>query len=109
MLAKTTDLIDRLLVYPENMQKNLAITSGLHFSQTVLLELAKRGISREDAYKMVQRNAMEVWRTRENFADVLKRDDELTKIIPPDQIDEICDLQKSIRNVDYIFQRAGLN
>jgi adenylosuccinate lyase len=109
MLAKTTDLIDRLLVYPENMQKNLAITSGLHFSQTVLLELAKRGISREDAYKMVQRNAMEVWRTRENFADVLKRDAELTKIIPPDQIDEICDLQKSIRNVDYIFERAGLN
>jgi adenylosuccinate lyase len=108
MLAKTTDLIDRLLVYPENMRKNLAITSGLHFSQTILLELARRGISREDAYRMVQRNAMEVWRTRENFSDVLKRDEELTKILSPWEIDQLCDLDKSIRNVDYIFERAGL-
>lgn len=108
MLGKMIDMIDRLLVYPENMKKNLEITSGLHFSQTVLLELAKRGISREEAYALVQRNAMEVWRTRENFADVLKRDADLTKLISPEEIDEICDLQKSIRNVDYIFERCGL-
>lgn len=108
MLGKMIDMIDRLLVYPENMKKNLEITSGLHFSQTVLLELAKRGISREEAYALVQRNAMEVWRTRENFADVLKRDADLTKLIAPEEIDEICDLQKSIRNVDYIFERCGL-
>ena len=108
MLEKMTTMIDRLIVYPENMQKNLAITSGLHFSQTILLELAKRGISREDAYRVVQRNAMEVWRTRENFADVLKRDTELVALIPAADIDELCDLQKSIRNVDYIFARCGL-
>lgn len=108
MLGKMTDMIDRLLVYPENMKKNLEITSGLHFSQTVLLELAKRGISREEAYSLVQRNAMEVWRTRENFADVLKRDPDLTKLISSEEIDEICDLHKSIRNVDYIFKRCGL-
>ncbi len=108
MLGKMIDMIDRLLVYPENMKKNLEITSGLHFSQTVLLELAKRGISREEAYALVQRNAMEVWRTRENFADVLKRDADLTKLISPEEIDKICDLQKSIRNVDYIFERCGL-
>jgi len=108
MLNKMIGLIDRLLVYPENMERNLRITSGLHFSQTILLALAKRGISREDAYRMVQRNAMEVWRTRENFADVLKRDSELTALIPPEEIDDLCDLRKSIRNVDYIFERAGL-
>ncbi len=108
MLAKMIGMMDNLLVYPENMQKNLEITSGLHFSQTILLELAKRGISREDAYSLVQRNAMEVWKTRENFADVLKRDAELTAMISVEEIDQICDLQKSIRNVDYIFERCGL-
>jgi adenylosuccinate lyase len=108
ILDKMTGLVENLLVYPENMMKNLAITSGLHFSQTILLELAKRGVSREDAYRMVQRNAMEVWKSRENFADVLKRDAELTAVISPERIDELCDLGKSIRHVDYIFERAGL-
>ncbi len=108
ILDKMTSMVDKLLVYPENMMKNLSITSGLHFSQTILLELAKKGMSREDAYRIVQRNAMEVWKTRENFADVLKRDAELTAIVPSERIDELCDLQKSIRHVDYIFERAGL-
>ena len=109
MLAKTIDLIDNLLVYPDAMKKNLEITSGLHFSQTILLELARRGISREDAYRMVQRNAMEVWKSREQLAEVLKRDEELTAIVSPEEIDELCDLEKSIRHVDYIFERAGLS
>lgn len=108
MLSIMTNLIDRLIVYPENMQKNLSITRGLHFSQTILLELARRGVSREDAYRMVQRNAMEVWRSRENFADVLKRDSELVALLNPSEIDSLCDLGKSIRNVDYIFERCGL-
>ncbi|MBS1913945.1 MAG: adenylosuccinate lyase [Bacteroidetes bacterium] len=108
MLDKMSSMIEHLLVYPENMRKNLEITSGLHFSQTILLALAKKGLSREDAYSIVQRNAMEVWRTREQFPEVLKRDAELTAVLPPEEIDELCDLQKSIRNVDYIFQRCGL-
>lgn len=108
ILDKMTSMMDRLLVYPENMMKNLEITSGLHFSQTILLELAKRGISREDAYRMVQRNAMQVWQTREPFAEVLKRDAELTVLLSAEEIDSLCDLQKSIRNVDFIFQRCGL-
>ncbi|HVZ40313.1 MAG TPA: adenylosuccinate lyase [Candidatus Kapabacteria bacterium] len=108
MLDKMSSMIEHLLVYPENMRKNLEITSGLHFSQTILLALAKKGLSREEAYGIVQRNAMEVWRTREQFPEVLKRDAELTAVLPPAEIDELCDLQKSIRNVDYIFQRCGL-
>lgn len=108
ILEKMTTMIDRLLVYPETMMKNLEITSGLHFSQTILLELAKRGVSREDAYQIVQRNAMQVWQTREPFAEVLKRDIELTALISAEELDNLCDLQKSIRNVDYIFQRCGL-
>jgi adenylosuccinate lyase len=108
MLDKMSSMVEKLLVYPENMMRNLEITSGLHFSQTILLALAKKGMSREDAYRVVQRNAMEVWRTRESFRDVLKRDAELTAMLPPAEIDELCDLQKSIRNVDYIFERCGL-
>lgn len=108
ILDKTTNLIKNLIVYPEAMMKNLELTSGLHFSQTILLALAKRGMSREDAYRMVQRNAMEVWNSRENFAAVLKRDPELTAVLPPEEIDGLCDLKKSIRHVDYIFERCGL-
>ncbi len=109
ILDKTNTLIDKLIVYPERMQSNLELTSGLHFSQTILLELTKRGVSREEAYKLVQRNAMEVWKTREKFSDVLKRDSDLTSIISTKDIDSLCDLQKSIRNVDAIFKRCGLD
>jgi len=108
ILFKFTDLVENLIVYPESMMRNLNITSGLHFSQTVLLALAKRGTSREDAYRMVQRSAMEVWKTRESLAEVLKRDSELTAVLAANEIDALCDLQKSIRNVDYIFARCGL-
>jgi len=108
MLAKMTDLVANLIVYPDRMRENLDITSGLHFSQSVLLELARRGTSREDAYRMVQRNAMEVWKSRQPFAEVLKRDPEISDILSDDEIDNICDLEASVRNVDAIFKRCGL-
>ena len=108
MLHLAIRLIDNLIVYPENMQRNMDITCGLYYSQTVLLELVNRGISREEAYAVVQRNAMQTWRDRTPFLDHLKADAGVTALIPADELDTICDVKKSIRNVDYIFERCGL-
>jgi adenylosuccinate lyase len=108
MLHLTIGMMDKLLVYPENMQKNLDLTAGLPYSQTILLELAQRGVSREDAYAMVQRNAMQTWRDRQPFIDHLKADKELTAIISEQELEQLCDIKNALRNVDYIFERCGL-
>lgn len=108
MLHLAIRMIDNLIVYPENMKKNLDITCGLYFSQTVMLELVNRGVSREDAYAMVQRNAMQTWRDRTPFLEHIRDDDEITRVISSEELTTICDIGKSIRNVDYIFERCGL-
>ncbi|MCU0427729.1 MAG: adenylosuccinate lyase [Candidatus Kapabacteria bacterium] len=108
MLHLINNLLDNLLVYPETMRKNLDITCGLTFSQTILLELAQRGASREDAYAIVQRNAMQTWQERKPFLDYLKADMEIGKYLSHAELDEICNLDKSKRNVDAIFARCGL-
>ena len=108
MLTLLTDVLDRLIVYPENMLENLNRTNGLIFSQSVLLALTKKGMKREDAYRIVQSSAMDVWRSGRSFKDVLKEDGELTKVLMSDELDSMFDLNKSVRNVDYVFERAGL-
>lgn len=108
MLHLMNNLLENLLVYPETMRKNLDITCGLTFSQTVLLELAQRGVSREDAYAMVQRNAMQTWQERKPFLDYLKADAGIGQYLSHKELDEICNLEKSKRNVDAIFARCGL-
>lgn len=107
MLYLLNTLLENLLVYPDTMQKNLDITCGLIFSQTILLELAQRGISREDSYAMVQRNAMKTWQERKPFLDFLKADPEITRHISAAELQELCDIKKSLRNVDTIFARCG--
>ncbi|HAP35798.1 MAG TPA: adenylosuccinate lyase, partial [Bacteroidetes bacterium] len=87
MLAKFTNIIDKLLVYPENMQKNLDITHGLLYSQPVLLALAKKGMKREDAYRIVQRNAMDVWKSKKNFKEMLKADAEVAAVLNDADLD----------------------
>lgn len=118
MLGLITDIIDKLIVYPENMQKNIELTHGLIFSQEVLLALTKKGMKREEAYAAVQKYAMEVWRTqpktdeplahKKNFKEALKSDSNIMKYLSNSELDELFDLKKSIRNVDYIFERVGL-
>jgi adenylosuccinate lyase len=108
MLGLFTDIVDKLIVYPENMKKNLELTHGLIFSQSVLLALTKKGMIREDAYAAVQKYAMEVWQSKKSFKDVLKSDNNITKYLNDNQLDELFDLKKSIRNVDYIFKQVGL-
>jgi adenylosuccinate lyase len=108
MLHLMTNLLDNLLVYPDTMRKNLDITCGLTFSQTILLELAQRGVSRENAYAMVQRNAMQTWEKRTPFLDFLKADAEIMTYFTAQELDEICSLEKSLKNVDAIYARCGV-
>jgi len=108
MIALTTDVIDRLIVYPDTMAKNLDRTHGLIFSQSVLLALTKKGMRREDAYRIVQGAAMEVWQSGRNFRDVLTAIPEVANALSEADLGEIFNLEKSIRNVDYIFSRVGL-
>jgi len=109
MLYLLTDVIDRLIVYPNNMIANLNRTHGLIFSQSVLLALTKRGMRREEAYRAVQAAAMEVWQTGKEFKQLLTERPEIKAAIKDGELDELFDLQKSIRNVDYIFKRVGLD
>ena len=108
MLAKFTDIIDRLLVYPENMKKNLDITHGLLYSQPVLLALTKKGMKREEAYRIVQKYAMEVWQSKKNFKEILASDPEVSGSISAAELDEAFDPKKNLQHVDYIFKRVGL-
>ncbi len=108
MISLMNDVIDKLLVYPENMLKNLERTRGLIFSQSVLLALTKKQMKREDAYRVVQLRAMEVWQSGKNFKELLLDTPEVVSVIGREGIEELFDLQKSIKNVDYIFNRVGL-
>jgi adenylosuccinate lyase len=108
ILAKTTDLLDKLLVYPEKMENNLMITRGLIFSQAVLLALVKKGVTREDAYLLVQGPAMECWKTGIDFTDTIRQDEAVKKHLSEEEIERCFDLKHQLRNVDAIFRRLGL-
>lgn len=100
-------LIDKLIIYPENMINNLNITRGLIFSQKVLLKLTEKGMSREDAYKLVQENSMKVWQNKNlNLKDELVSSEELKKFLTKEEIDEIFNPEKMLPNLDYIFARS---
>jgi adenylosuccinate lyase len=108
MIWLMTNVIDKLLVYPENMKKNIDLTHGLVFSQPVLLALTKKGMKREDAYRIVQKNAMDVWRSKKNFREVLEADAEVKSVLSNGDLGEAFDPAKSLQHVDYIFERVGL-
>lgn len=108
ILATFTDVVDKLIGYPENMKKNLELTGGLIFSQSVLLELTKKGMKREEAYALVQKLAMDVWENKKDFKELLMRDAAVSKILSPSEIESLFDLKKSIDKVDYIFKQVGV-
>jgi adenylosuccinate lyase len=105
-LNRLAGVIEKLLVYPANMQKNLDRLGGLVHSQRVLIALTQKGASREDSYKMVQRNAMPVWRGEGDFRTLLKADAEVKKYLSDDEIDEKFDLGYHLKHVDTIFKRV---
>lgn len=106
MLGRLHYLLDGLKVYPENMDKNIWLTRGLVFSQKVLLKLIGKGLSREDAYKIVQDNAMETWKGSEDFKDLLLKDDSVIKSLTPEEIEECFDVKADLKNIDSIFERV---
>ncbi|NLL89530.1 MAG: adenylosuccinate lyase [Dehalococcoidales bacterium] len=108
MLSIFTNIIDGLLVYPDAMEKNLNRTKGLVYSQRVMLALIDKGLSRQEAYKMVQRNAMKSWKKSKDFLKLLKADKEVIEKISPEELDSIFDYKYYLRFVDEIFKRLGL-
>jgi adenylosuccinate lyase len=106
MLVRFIDLINDLVVYPENMKKNLDRLKGLVFSQRVLLELIFRGVKREESYKIVQRAAMKVWKGKADFKTLLLRDKEVLEHLKPREVERCFDLKPYLKNVDYIFKRV---
>ena len=106
LLAKTADLIDRLLVYPERMKKNLESTGGLIFSGQLLLDLAEAGMLREDAYRLVQSHAMRAWKEELVFRDEVAKDAAITKLLSAEKLAKTFDYTRQLGNVDAIFKRV---
>src|SRR5215467_6897806 len=106
MLSKTTNMLDTMFVYPEHMRANLESTRGLIFSGQLLLDLVEHGVSREDAYRLVQSHAMRSWKEGLNFHDEILADKEITSRVPRKQIEYAFDLPRQLKNVDKIFARV---
>ncbi len=108
ILSDMIRIIDSLLVYPEHMIENLNRTHGLIFSQEVLLALTKNGLTREEAYQIVQDSAMKVWQERTDFKSLVKADTRVTNLIPEAELDELFNPNRSLKNIDYIFRQVGI-
>jgi len=108
MLHLAVGMMAKLLVYPENMKKNFEITHGLPFSQTVMLELVRKGLTREESYALVQRNAMKTWETTTPLRTMLESDAEVSALLSDVELDALFDGSRMGKNVDVIFQRCGL-
>jgi adenylosuccinate lyase len=108
MLHQMTRVVRELRVYPEQLTRNLELTGGLIYSQRVLLELVASGLSREDAYDLVQRSAMTAWETGRPFKDVLSGEEEILKRLDPDKLEACFDPAYYMQHVDYIYRRVGI-
>jgi len=108
MLSRFAGVIEKLVVYPENMRENMDKTHGLVFSQRLLLMLIDKGLSREEAYDTVQPMAMKAWEEKTSFRDIVTSNDVVKKYLDPDEIEDAFDLDHHTRRVDEIFKRAGL-
>ena len=106
MLAKTTSLLDTLVIYPENMLKNIELTRGLTFSGQLMLALTQKGVSREDAYVYTQRNAMKVWDEGGDYKDLVTSDADVASHLSTEEIARVFDLKHYLRNVDKVFERV---
>jgi adenylosuccinate lyase len=106
ILAKTASLLDNLVVYPENMLKNLNLTRGLVFSGQLLLALTQKGVSREDAYVYTQRNAMKVWDEGGEYKDLVMKDTDISSLLSEEEIARVFDVKHYLRNVEKVFERV---
>jgi len=108
MLVSLRKLVDRLLVYPENMERNLRITKGLYFSQTILLQLTAKGLERKTAYEAVQRAAMKTWQGDLSLQENLAAEPEIAAVLTRAEIDHLCSLDIHFAHVDATFRKLGL-
>lgn len=108
MLAKLCELVADLQVYPENMQRNLALTGGLYFSQSVLLALTRAGVDRKTAYEAVQAAAMKTWTDKNSFAENAKTEPRIAEKLSAEEIDQICSIDAHFRHLDETFRSLGL-
>jgi len=108
MLATLTKLVAGLQIYPRNMLENLEITKNLYFSQSILLELTRRGMERKTAYEAVQRAATATWQNRDDFLTEVGKIPEVTSLIPPDELAKLCSLEQHFRYIDDTFRDVGL-
>jgi adenylosuccinate lyase len=106
LLHKTANLVETLLVYPDRMRENLDLLNGLVFSGQLLLDLVERGALREEAYLWVQRNAMQVWATREDFKSLVERDRDIRRYLKPGEIAQVFSVERYLRHVEEIFRRV---
>jgi adenylosuccinate lyase len=106
ILRRATSVLDNLIVYPEKMRENLDSRKGLVFSGQVLLELAKKGLPREEAYRLVQRNAMAVWQKKGTLRELLGGDPEVRKWLDEKELDRAFDLDRQMEHVDTIYRRV---
>ena len=106
MLRRFTRIVKGMVVYPDRMRDNLERSGGVVFSGTVLLELARRGVSREQAYEWVQRHAMQAFHERRQFKALLLADADVTRVIPPAEIERAFDLDEQLRHIDHVFERV---
>jgi len=106
LLAKTTNLVDKLLVYPDRMKKNLDLGGGLVYSGQLLLELAAKGVLRETAYRWVQRNALRAWEEESSFRELVGQDPDISATLTPREIDSAFTLDHQLRHVDAVFHRV---
>ena len=106
LLHKTAHLVETMFVYPDRMRENLDLLKGLIFSGQLLLELVEKGASREEAYRWVQRNAMQVWETREDFKTLVERDADIRRFLRPAEIARVFEVERYLRHVEEIFRRV---
>jgi adenylosuccinate lyase len=106
MLSRLTGILKGLQVYPEKMKENINKSYGLFYSQQVLLKLTEKGLSRDNAYRLVQQRAMQSWQSRTPFKDQLQRDKLIKKYISPEELDRLFDIKFYTKNVNYIFKRV---
>lgn len=108
MLNRLAKILDNLVVYPENMLRNLNLTKGLVYSQPLLLALVNKGVTREDAYKWVQSDAMKCWKEKRDFKDIVLSDSRITKMLGQDEIENCFDETRGLAHVGFIYKKVGI-
>jgi adenylosuccinate lyase len=108
MLVKLSNVVEKLQVYPDRMQQNLALTKGLYFSQSILLALTRAGAERKNAYEAVQRAAMKTWKGEGTFTDNIKAEPEIASRLSATEIDRLCSLDVHFAHIDQTFKALGL-